>query len=96
LSGRLGCFLRVQRLDRGALPSCWGVRGARHELLLLELSIEHLRPEVPACLHVRANGLHRFVHLNNLLKDVILLLLLHQSHDSAAVLNEVLLPLDFK
>lgn len=60
---------------------------------LLRFPIKHLRSEIPAGLNIRTYCLDRFIHLNDLLKDVVLLLLFDDGHDGAAVLNEVLLPL---
>lgn len=90
----LGHFLWVKRL---AGVSCLGSTGNRHRRRrlkqLLRLSIEHLRSEIPAGLHIGTYSLHWFVHLNDLLQDVVFLLLFDDSHDGPAILNEILLPL---
>lgn len=70
--------------------------GTLQLVVLLQLAVKHLRSEVPAGLHIGADSLDGLVHLDDLFEEVVLLLLLHDGHDCGAVLDEVLLPLDFE
>ena len=68
----------------------------RRLMQLLKLPIEHLRSEIPAGLHIGTDSLYGFVHLNDLLENVVLLLFFNNSHNGTTVLNKVLLPLNFE